>query len=79
MLQDSVSDLQSTMCELQERLHSVDGEGECVRVCVCCIYRNIYTLRFMKSLTASCTDGTVLDFPVCVHQEMNGRRGMRHR
>ncbi|XP_028277650.1 coiled-coil domain-containing protein 169 isoform X1 [Parambassis ranga] len=27
MLQDSVSDLQSTMCELQERLHSVDGEG----------------------------------------------------
>ncbi|XP_053704048.1 coiled-coil domain containing 169 isoform X1 [Synchiropus splendidus] len=27
MLKESVSDLQSTMCELQERLHSVDGEG----------------------------------------------------
>lgn len=28
MLDESVSDLRSTMCELQERLHSVDGEGE---------------------------------------------------
>lgn len=28
MLEESVSDLRSTMCELQERLHSVDGEGE---------------------------------------------------
>lgn len=28
MLEESVCDLQSTMCELQERLHSVDGEGE---------------------------------------------------
>ncbi|TKS82887.1 Coiled-coil domain-containing protein 169 [Collichthys lucidus] len=27
MLEESVCDLQSTMCELQERLHSVDGEG----------------------------------------------------
>uniref|UniRef100_A0A8D0DAJ1 Coiled-coil domain containing 169 n=1 Tax=Sander lucioperca TaxID=283035 RepID=A0A8D0DAJ1_SANLU len=27
MLDESVSDLRSTMCELQERLHSVDGEG----------------------------------------------------
>ncbi|KAM6912074.1 coiled-coil domain-containing protein 169 [Lycodopsis pacificus] len=27
MLEESVSDLRSTMCELQERLHSVDGEG----------------------------------------------------
>lgn len=27
MLKESVSDLRSTMCELQERLHSVDGEG----------------------------------------------------
>nr|XP_043897562.1 coiled-coil domain containing 169 isoform X2 [Solea senegalensis] len=27
MLEDSVSDLRSTMCELQGRLHSVDGEG----------------------------------------------------
>ncbi|KAM3869247.1 coiled-coil domain-containing protein 169 [Diretmus argenteus] len=27
MLEESVSDLKSTMCELQERLHSVDGEG----------------------------------------------------
>ncbi|KAM8741137.1 coiled-coil domain-containing protein 169 isoform 2-T2 [Acanthopagrus schlegelii] len=26
MLEESVSDLRSTMCELQERLHSVDGE-----------------------------------------------------
>lgn len=28
MLEESVSDLRSTMCELQERLRSVDGEGE---------------------------------------------------
>lgn len=28
MLEESVSDLRSTMCELQDRLHSVDGEGE---------------------------------------------------
>lgn len=28
MLEESVSDLRSTMCELQERLHSVDGQGE---------------------------------------------------
>lgn len=28
MLEESVCDLRSTMCELQERLHSVDGEGE---------------------------------------------------
>ncbi|KAJ0004575.1 hypothetical protein NQD34_010789, partial [Periophthalmus magnuspinnatus] len=27
MLEESVSDLRSTLCELQERLHSVDGEG----------------------------------------------------
>ncbi|XP_047463958.1 coiled-coil domain containing 169 [Mugil cephalus] len=27
MLEESVSDLRSTMCELQERLNSVDGEG----------------------------------------------------
>ncbi|KAM9846409.1 coiled-coil domain-containing protein 169 [Aulostomus maculatus] len=27
MLEESVCDLRSTMCELQERLHSVDGEG----------------------------------------------------
>ncbi|XP_008331081.1 coiled-coil domain-containing protein 169 [Cynoglossus semilaevis] len=27
MLDESVSDLRSTMCELQDRLHSVDGEG----------------------------------------------------
>ncbi|XP_056140305.1 coiled-coil domain containing 169 [Lampris incognitus] len=27
MLEESVSDLRSTRCELQERLHSVDGEG----------------------------------------------------
>ncbi|XP_054482541.1 coiled-coil domain containing 169 [Anoplopoma fimbria] len=27
MLEESVSDLRITMCELQERLHSVDGEG----------------------------------------------------
>ncbi|KAK9536549.1 hypothetical protein VZT92_006322 [Zoarces viviparus] len=27
MLEESVSDLRSTMCELQERLRSVDGEG----------------------------------------------------
>ncbi|XP_044079255.1 coiled-coil domain containing 169 isoform X2 [Siniperca chuatsi] len=27
MLEESVSDLRSTMCELQDRLHSVDGEG----------------------------------------------------
>lgn len=28
MLGGSVSDLRSTMCELQERLQSVDGEGQ---------------------------------------------------
>uniref|UniRef100_A0A3B4AYL7 Uncharacterized protein n=1 Tax=Periophthalmus magnuspinnatus TaxID=409849 RepID=A0A3B4AYL7_9GOBI len=28
MLEESVSDLRSTLCELQERLHSVDGENE---------------------------------------------------
>lgn len=28
MLEESVSDLRSTMCELQDRLHSVDGQGE---------------------------------------------------
>uniref|UniRef100_A0A3P8TZM0 Coiled-coil domain containing 169 n=1 Tax=Amphiprion percula TaxID=161767 RepID=A0A3P8TZM0_AMPPE len=28
MLEESVSDLRSTTCELQERLHSVDGENE---------------------------------------------------
>ncbi|XP_055370430.1 coiled-coil domain containing 169 isoform X3 [Betta splendens] len=27
MLEESVSDLRSTMCDLQDRLHSVDGEG----------------------------------------------------
>lgn len=27
MLEESVSGLRSTMCELQERLNSVDGEG----------------------------------------------------
>lgn len=27
MMEESVSDLRSTMCELQERLHGVDGEG----------------------------------------------------
>uniref|UniRef100_A0A3Q3WAE3 Coiled-coil domain containing 169 n=1 Tax=Mola mola TaxID=94237 RepID=A0A3Q3WAE3_MOLML len=27
MLEESVSDLRTTMCELQERLQSVDGEG----------------------------------------------------
>ncbi|XP_076606877.1 LOW QUALITY PROTEIN: coiled-coil domain-containing protein 169 [Chaetodon auriga] len=27
MLEESVSDLRNTMCELQDRLHSVDGEG----------------------------------------------------
>uniref|UniRef100_A0A8C6SPH1 Coiled-coil domain containing 169 n=1 Tax=Neogobius melanostomus TaxID=47308 RepID=A0A8C6SPH1_9GOBI len=27
MLEESVSDLRSTLCELQERLQSVDGEG----------------------------------------------------
>ncbi|KAM4620401.1 coiled-coil domain-containing protein 169 [Polymixia lowei] len=27
MLEESVCDLKSTLCELQERLHSVDGEG----------------------------------------------------
>lgn len=29
MMEESVSDLRSTMCELQERLHGVDGEGMC--------------------------------------------------
>lgn len=28
MLEDSVSDLRSTMRDLQDRLHSVDGEGD---------------------------------------------------
>lgn len=27
MLQDSVSDLRSTLVDLEKRLHSVDGEG----------------------------------------------------
>lgn len=27
MLQDSVSDLRSTLADLEKRLHSVDGEG----------------------------------------------------
>lgn len=33
MLEESVSDLRSTMCELQERLHSVDGEGKLTFMC----------------------------------------------
>lgn len=32
MLEESVSGLRSTMCELQERLNSVDGEGTYIRL-----------------------------------------------
>lgn len=45
MLEESVSDLRSTMCELQERLHSVDGEGEVT------FYIYIYSMIYIYSLT----------------------------
>lgn len=38
MLEESVSDLRSTMCELQERLHSVDGEGKLTFMCFYRVY-----------------------------------------
>ena len=88
MLEESVSDLRTTLCELQERLHSVDGEGEHTS------YSCTNSVRFegdpplvvvspvalwsglgLSTVRLQCHRFLCL----CWCQEMSGRRGMRRR